>query len=150
MLTNVVRRRLASEAMDQRVLIVEDEFLIALDVAETVEGMGLKVAGFASARKHALALGAYADIALVDVNLSDGRSGPDIGRELAEQYGITVIFMTANPEDVKDGVAGSLGVLTKPVMPEVVEKTIDYAIANRLGGMAMVPRELKVFRQLHA
>ncbi len=147
MLTNVVRRRLASEAMNQRVLIVEDEFLIALDVAETVEAMGLKVAGFASARKHALNLAAYADIALVDVNLSDGRTGPEIGRELAQEYGITVIFMTGNPEDVEDGVEGSLGVLTKPVMPEVVEKTIDYAIANRLGGMAVVPRELKVFRQ---
>ncbi len=147
MLTNVVRRRLATEAMDQRVLIVEDEFLIALDVAETVESMGLKVAGFASARKHALSLGAFADIALIDVNLSDGRTGPEIGRELAEQYGITVIFMTANPEDVEDGVRGSLGVLTKPVMPEVVEKTVNYAIANRLGGMAIVPRELKVFRQ---
>jgi DNA-binding response OmpR family regulator len=142
-----MRRRLATKAMDQRVLIVEDEFLIALDVAETVESMGLKVAGFASARKHALSLGAFADIALIDVNLSDGRTGPEIGRELAEQYGITVIFMTANPEDVEDGVEGSLGVLTKPVMPEVVEKTINYAISNRLGGMAVVPRELKVFRQ---
>jgi DNA-binding response OmpR family regulator len=149
MLTNIMRRRLASEAMDQRVMIVEDEFLIALDVAETVESMGLKVAGFASGRKHALALAAYADIALVDVNLSDGRTGPDIGRELAREYGITVIFMTANPEDVGSGVEGSLGVLTKPVMPQVVEQTIDYAIANRLGGMAIVPRELKVFPQRH-
>lgn len=56
MLTNVSRRRLASEAMNQRVLIIEDEFLIALDVADTIEHMGLKVAGFASARKQALAL----------------------------------------------------------------------------------------------
>jgi DNA-binding response OmpR family regulator len=147
MLTNVVRSRLASEAMNQRVLIVEDEFLIALDVAETVESMGLQIAGFASGRKHALSLGAHTDIALVDVNLSDGRTGPDIGRELAQEYGVTVIFMTGNPEDVEDGVDGSLGVLTKPVMPDVVEKTIDYAIANRLGGIAVVPRELKVFQQ---
>ncbi len=146
MLTNVVRRRLASEAMNQRVLIIEDEFLIALDVAQTIEDMGLKVAGFASARKHALTLAPYADIAFVDVNLSDGRTGPDIGRELAKEYGLTVIFMTANPEDIGDGVDGPLGVLTKPVMPDVVEKTVDYAIANRLGGMAVVPRELKVFR----
>jgi DNA-binding response OmpR family regulator len=146
MLTNVSRRRLASEAMNQRVLIIEDEFLIALDVADTIEGMGLKVAGLAGARKHAMSLAPYADIALVDVNLSDGRTGPEIGRELARDYGLTVIFMTANPEDVEDGIEGSLGVLTKPVMPEVVEKTVDYAIANRLGGMAIVPRELKVFR----
>jgi CheY-like chemotaxis protein len=149
MLTNVTRRRLTSEAMNQRVMIVEDEFLIALDVAETIEGMGLKVAGFASARKNALALAACADIAIVDVNLSDGRTGPDLGRELAEEYGITVIFMTANPEDIENSGKGSLGVLTKPVMPEVVEKTIDYAIANRLGGMAVVPRELKIFHQRH-
>ncbi len=147
MLTNVMRRRLATEAMNQRVLIVEDEFLIALDVAETVENMGLKVAGFANGRKHALSLAAYADIAFVDVNLSDGRTGPEIGRELAVEYGLTVIFMTANPDDIKNGVEGSLGVLTKPVMPEVVEKTLDYALANRLGGMAIVPRELKIFRQ---
>lgn len=146
MLTSVSRRRLASEAMNQRVLIIEDEFLIALDVADTIESMGLKVVGLANARKHALSLAAHADIALVDVNLADGRTGPEIGRELAEQYGLTVVFMTGNPEDVADGIEGTLGVLTKPVMPEVVEKTISYAIANRLGGMAIVPRELKVFR----
>ncbi len=146
MLTSVSRRRLASEAMNQRVLIIEDEFLIALDVADTIENMGLKVVGLANARKHALSLAAHADIALVDVNLADGRTGPEIGRELAEQYGLTVVFMTGNPEDVADGIEGTLGVLTKPVMPEVVEKTISYAIANRLGGMAIVPRELKIFR----
>jgi DNA-binding NarL/FixJ family response regulator len=146
MLTSVSRRRLASEAMNQRVLIIEDEFLIALDVADTIENMGLKVVGLANARKHALSLAAHADIALVDVNLADGRTGPEIGRELAEQYGLTVVFMTGNPEDVADGIEGTLGVLTKPVMPEVMEKTISYAIANRLGGMAIVPRELKVFR----
>jgi DNA-binding response OmpR family regulator len=146
MLTNVSRRRLASEALNQRVLIIEDEFLIALDVADTIEHMGLKVAGFASARKQALALAPLADIALVDVNLSDGRTGPEIGRELAEEYGLTVVFMTANPDDIENGVDGTLGVLTKPVLPEVVEQTVDYALANRLGGMAVVPRELKVFQ----
>jgi CheY-like chemotaxis protein len=145
MLTNVSRRRLASEAMDQRVLIVEDEFLIALDMAETIEQLGLKVAGFASGRKHALSLAAFADIAFVDVNLSDGKTGPEIGRELAQDYGLTVIFMTANPEAVAGGIEGALGVLTKPVMPHAIEKTIDYAVADRTGGLALVPPELTVF-----
>lgn len=146
MLTSVMRRRLASEAMNQRVLIVEDEFLIALDVADTVESMGLQVAGFASGFKNAMSLGALADIALVDVNLSDGRTGPEIGRALAKEYGVTVIFMTANPEDVRDGVEGSLGVISKPFLPKLIEQTIDYAIANRSGGMAVVPRDLTVFQ----
>ncbi|SME98330.1 Response regulator receiver domain-containing protein [Xaviernesmea oryzae] len=147
MLTKVPRRRLPREAMNQQVLIIEDEFLIALDIAETVENMGLKVAGFANARKHALELASRADIAIVDVNLADGRTGPDIGRQLAERYGITVIFMTGNPDDIEDREKGFLGVLTKPVAPRVLEQSIDYAIADRLGTMAIVPRELKVFRQ---
>jgi DNA-binding response OmpR family regulator len=141
----VSRRRLENAAMDQRVLIVEDEFLIALDVADTIENMGLTVSGFASGRDHALRLGAHADIALVDVNLSDGATGPEIGRELAERFGITVIFMTANPEQLLGTAQCSLGVLTKPVMPHVIEQSVDYALANRLGGIAAVPRELQIF-----
>ncbi len=134
---------------EQRVLIVEDEFLIALDVAETVEAMGLQVVGFANGRNPAMALAQNADIALVDVNLADGRTGPSIGHELAERYGVTVIFMTANPEDVDGRRDGPLGVLTKPVMPHVIEQSIGYAVADRTGGMATLPRELRVFQRHH-
>jgi DNA-binding response OmpR family regulator len=149
MLASVPSRRLAPQSPEQRVLIVEDEFLIALDVAETVEAMGLEVAGLASGRSHALALAQGADIAFVDVNLADGRTGPALGRELAEEYGLTVIYMTANPEEVEKVDNGPLGVLTKPVMPHVVEQSIDYAVASRTGGIAAVPRELRVFQRPH-
>ncbi len=148
MLTNVSSRRQA-QSTDQRVLIVEDEFLIALDVAEIVEAMGLQVAGLASGSSHALALAQTADIAFVDVNLADGKTGPALGRELATRYGVTVIFMTANPDDLEETDAGPLGVLTKPVLPHVVEQSIGYAVANRTGGIAAVPRELRVFPRHH-
>ncbi len=148
MLTNVQNRRQTLMA-DQRVLIVEDEFLIALDVAETVEAMGLQVAGLANGRNHALALAHAADIALVDINLSDGRTGPTLGHELIEKHGLTVIFMTANPEDLEGTDTGPLGVLTKPVMPHVIEQSLDYAVASRTGGFATVPRELRIFPRRH-
>src|SRR3546814_4286867 len=109
MLTDATSRRLAIAPKDQRVLIVEDEFLIALDVAETVEAMGHQVAGMASNRNHAMALSQAVDIALVDVNLSDGRTGPSIGRELSEVYGVTLIFLTANPDDVANDIARQIG-----------------------------------------
>lgn len=143
MSAQVMRRRLEDAAMNQRVLIVEDEFLIALDIAETVEDMGLTVTGFASGRQHALALAPHADIAFVDVNLSDGATGPAIGRELAERFGITVVFMTANPEQLAGHEAQTLGVLTKPVMPHILQDTVAYAVANRLGGIAAVPQQLR-------
>ncbi|HEV7433366.1 MAG TPA: response regulator [Pseudorhizobium sp.] len=149
MLANVSSRRLSPQPPEQRVLIVEDEFLIALDVADTVEAMGLQVAGLASGRSHALALAQAADIAFVDVNLADGRTGPALGQELASKYGLTVIYMTANPEEVERVETGPLGVLTKPVMPHVVEQSIGYAVASRMGGIAPVPRELRVFQRPH-
>ncbi len=149
MLTGVTSGWQNPVSEEHRVLIVEDEFLIALDVAETIEAMGLKVAGLANGRSPALALAQSADIALVDVNLADGRTGPSIGRELAEKYGVTVIFMTAKPEEIEPGNKGPRGVLTKPVMPHVIEQSIGYALAGRTGGCAELPRELRVFQRAH-
>ncbi|RUV29687.1 response regulator, partial [Mesorhizobium sp. M1A.T.Ca.IN.004.03.1.1] len=51
MATNVVRHCQQDDLMKQRVLIVEDEFLIALDLGATVEGIGMQVAGLANDRE---------------------------------------------------------------------------------------------------
>ncbi|MGA1801744.1 response regulator [Rhizobium sp. HT1-10] len=131
--------------MDEKVLIVEDEMLIALDLEYMVESNGLKVAGVANSMARAMAAAPYADIALVDVNLSDGPTGPAIGRMLAEQYGIAVIFMTANPEAVAGGIAGTLGVLRKPVQPGMVAQTLKYALRRISGQLAAVPSDMQVF-----
>ncbi|ABC93452.1 putative two-component response regulator protein (plasmid) [Rhizobium etli CFN 42] len=145
MATNVVRRWQRDDLMKQRVLIVEDEFLIALDLGATVEGMGMQVAGLANDREQALRLAPLADIAFVDVNLADGPTGPEIGRRLAQEHGIAVVFMTGNPETVADGVKGAVGVVQKPVMPSVVEQLVKYLAARRAGMFAVVPAQMTVF-----
>ncbi|PDT35823.1 response regulator [Rhizobium sp. M10] len=145
MATNVVRRWQRDDLMQQRVLIVEDEFLIALDLGATVEGMGMQVAGLANDREQALRLAPSADIAFVDVNLADGPTGPELGRRLAEEHGIAVVFMTGNPETVADGVKGAVGVVQKPVMPSVVEQLVKYLAARRVGMFAVVPAQMTVF-----
>ncbi|MBW9051541.1 response regulator [Rhizobium mesosinicum] len=145
MATNVVRSWQREHLMEQRVLIVEDEPLIALDLEVTIEEMGVHVAGLAADREAALRLAPLADIAFVDVNLSDGATGPDIGRRLAEDHGISVVFMTANPEVVADGVRGALGVVQKPVMPWVVEQLLRYVTARRAGILAVVPPQMTAF-----
>ncbi|RWY69997.1 response regulator [Rhizobium sp. WSM1325] len=145
MATNVVRRWQRDDLMKQRVLIVEDEFLIALDLEATVEGMGMQVAGLANGCEQALRLAPLADIALVDVNLADGPTGPEIGRRLAQEHGIAVVFMTGNPEVVADGVKGAVGVVQKPVLPSVVEQLVKYLAARRVGMFAVVPSQMTVF-----
>ncbi|MBY5409704.1 response regulator [Rhizobium leguminosarum] len=145
MATNVVRRWQRDDLMKQRVLIVEDEFLIALDIEATVEGMGMQVAGLANDREQALRLAPLADIAFVDVNLADGPTGPEIGRRLAQEHGIAVVFMTGNPEVVADGVKGAVGVVQKPVMPSLVEQLVKYLAARRVGMFAVVPAQMTIF-----
>jgi CheY-like chemotaxis protein len=114
-----------------RVLIVEDELFIALDLEATVIAMGFDVAGLATAKDQALELAPRADIAFVDVNLSDGPTGPEIGRRLVEDFGVTVVFMTANPEAVAGRLQRALGVVTKPAMPSAVERTLKRAAETR-------------------
>ncbi|QND43530.1 response regulator (plasmid) [Rhizobium leguminosarum bv. viciae] len=145
MATNVVRRWQRDDLMKQRVLIVEDEFLIALDLEATVEAMGMQVAYLANDCEQALRLAPLADIAFVDVNLADGPTGPEIGRRLAQEHGIAVVFMTGNPEVVADGVKGAVGVVQKPVMPSVVEQLVKYLAARRVGMFAVVPSQMTVF-----
>jgi len=145
MATNVVRRYQQDDLMKQRVLIVEDEFLIALDLGATVEGIGMQVAGLANDREQALRLAPSSDIAFVDVNLADGPTGPELGRRLAEEHGIAVVFMTGNPETIADGVKGAVGVVQKPVMPSLVEQLLKYLAARRVGMFAVVPAQMTVF-----
>lgn len=131
--------------MDPKVLIVEDEPLIALDLENMIEDAGLTVAGIANNRERAFAVAPLADIALVDINLADGATGPEIGRVLAGRYGISVVFMTANPEMVADGVEGTFGVVNKPVARRLVEQALKYAIGRRNGEISAVPTGMTVF-----
>src|SRR4051794_34309269 len=102
--------------MAARVLIVEDEVFVAMDMADTLADSGHECVGIADAPASAMQLGAQkVDVALVDVNLCDGATGPLIGELLAREHGARVIFVTANPRQLGSGVPGTLGVMTKPV-----------------------------------
>ena len=73
------------------------------------------------------------DLALVDIHLSDGPTGINLGRELGQDMGVSVLFMTANPGMVRDGVAGTIGVLSKPTDEHAVQTAVDYALRRRQG-----------------
>lgn len=116
-----------------RVLIVEDELLVALELQNVLEDLGCSVVGIAPDSRRARALAAKdVDIAMVDLNLRDGLTGPKIGEELVEQ-GVTVLFMTANPSQLGRGIPGAVGVLPKPVELDEVKQAAAYVAAVRAG-----------------
>ena len=113
-----------------RVLIVEDEALVAAELEWLVVDAGHEPVGSAAAGDEAtaLAMSQRPDLALVDVNLLDGPTGVAAARAMVAR-GVHVIFMTANPRQVPSDFTGALGVLSKPYTPAAVSQALAYAMA---------------------
>lgn len=134
--------------MTARILIIEDEALVAMELRFVLEDLGHEVIATAADAKSARIVAAENDIdlALVDIHLSDGPTGIDLGRELGQEMGVTVLFMTANPGMVREGVAGTIGVLSKPTDERAVQTAVDYALRRRAGRpIEYAPPELQLF-----
>lgn len=131
--------------MSARILIVEDEMLVALELQSILLDLGYEVIGVApdlpAARGY---FGQAIDLALVDLNLRDGLTGPEIGAMLGSR-GVTVLFVTANPRLLGRGIAGAIGVITKPTDEDMVASAVRYALAVRVGEPATAPPHLKLF-----
>jgi DNA-binding response OmpR family regulator len=112
-----------------KILVVEDEIFVAIEIEYAICELGHEPVGIAADRARALDLGKDAEVALVDLNLRDGATGVEIGRELAGRHDVTVLFMTANPSQLGDGVPGTLGVIAKPVADSELRAAIRYAVA---------------------
>lgn len=113
-----------------RVLIVEDEALVAAELEWLVVDAGHEPVGSAVAGDEAVSLAARSSpqLALVDVNLVDGPTGVQAATALIAA-GVQVIFMTANPSQIPAGFSGALGVLAKPYTPSAVVQALTYAAA---------------------
>lgn len=134
--------------MTARILIVEDEALVAMELRFLLEDLGYEVIGTAGDARSArdMVREDHIDLALVDIHLSDGPTGVALGRELGQEKGLTVLFMTANPGMVRGGVAGAIGVLSKPTDEVAVQKAVDYALRRRRGEpVQYAPPELQLF-----
>lgn len=100
-----------------RAIIVEDEFLAAIHAEAALERLGFHVVGTAEDSFGALALASRApDVALVDLNLRDGFTGPTVASRLASE-GIDVVFVTANPQELR-----SVSVIDAPVLEKPLEE----------------------------
>ena len=116
-----------------RAIIIEDEFLAAIHLEHALESLQVKTLGVAQDMEGALKLAREKpDLALVDLNLRDGFTGPKIAAKLAAD-GISVLFVTANPAQL-DGVEHPPSpVLEKPLEEERLAKVIEL-MRNRQDG----------------
>ncbi len=122
-----------SSGKSLRILIVEDEFLIALELESLLQDLGHDVVGIAASSQEAVALGRELkpDLAFVDIHLADGLTGIDVARHLTDGHDVTVLFMTANAKRIPEDFAGARGVIAKPYTERGVREALDYVIAGQ-------------------
>jgi CheY-like chemotaxis protein len=117
--------------MSPRILIVEDEALVAMEIAAVLRERGYEPVGIAADTRsaHELAAGGV-DLALVDCQLRDGVTGPQIARHLLDAHDAAVIFVTANPRLVEH-VRDAHGVIAKPSDEDALCAAIEAALQAR-------------------
>ena len=101
--------------MKLRIMIVEDEALLALELESEIEAPGHEVTGQAMSSKTAYELidTDTPDFAFVDIQLLDGPTGVDIGRRLSSRD-IPFLFLTGNLKQIPEDFAGAIGAIEKP------------------------------------
>jgi CheY-like chemotaxis protein len=114
-----------------RVLIIEDESIIALDLARILGELGHEVVGTAPTKSEAVRI-AQAErpgLVLADIRLADGSSGIDAISEILQSFDVPVIFITAYPEHLLTGEKPEpTYLITKPFLTNTVMATIGQAL----------------------
>lgn len=114
-----------------RVLIIEDEPIISLDLQSIVREMGHQVAAIATTRDEAVRAARRTEpgLVLADIKLADGSSGIDAVRQILQELEAPVVFITAYPERLLTGERPEPTFLvTKPFVPETVRVAVSQAL----------------------
>jgi DNA-directed RNA polymerase specialized sigma24 family protein len=113
------------------ILIIEDEFLIALDLENLVESLGHRSVGIARTRSEAIAMAKTKQPGLIiaDIQLADGSSGLDAVNDVFNWFEVPVIFITAYPERFLSGERPEPAFLvSKPYQKSTVSGLISQAL----------------------
>ncbi|WP_417526003.1 response regulator [Marinovum sp.] len=128
----VIARNEMSGVIRGRILVIEDEAIIALDISAIVESMGHMVTGNARTRDEAIALARRdpPDMVLADIQLADNSSGIDAVNHILSELGeVPVVFITAFPERLLTGERPEPAFLiAKPYTEEQVQSAVSQAM----------------------
>lgn len=129
---SVARDRLRA-ACAARVLIIEDEPIIAMDLRQLVESAGHEVVGVAGSEAEAVAIAEREapGLVLADVNLGRGGDGTAAVERILARLAVPVIFVTAYPERLLTGLRVEPAfVISKPFEPGALAVATFQAITR--------------------
>jgi DNA-directed RNA polymerase specialized sigma24 family protein len=114
-----------------KILIIEDEPVIAIELEAIVTEIGHLVCGVAATRGEAVALVERVEpgLILADIQLADGSSGIDAAHEILQRIQTPLIFITAYPERLLTGDrVEPTFIITKPFKPEMIKAMVSQAL----------------------
>ena len=105
--------------MDKRIFIVEDEYIIQMELRSRLESLGYNIAGTAGSGEEFLQKisDSVPDLVLMDISLKGELTGIEAAKIMNEKYAVPVIFITALSD--KDTLSNAqkafpITVITKP------------------------------------
>jgi two-component system sensor histidine kinase UhpB len=121
-----------------RVLIVEDERIIAEDIGRMVNSLGFAVASLAAGGKEAIAKAKAdpPDLILMDIVLQDDINGIDAARQIRSHHDVPIIYITAYSDEAIVEAAKTtepFGYLLKPISEKELHIAIELALHKHTG-----------------
>jgi PAS domain S-box-containing protein len=115
-----------------RILVVEDESLVALDLEERLIQLGYEVTGVVdnSAEALSMARAVKVDLVLMDIHIRGDADGIETAVELRRMADIPVVFLTAHADEAtlqRAGLAEPFGYVLKPFDERELRATIQMA-----------------------
>lgn len=118
-----------------KILIVEDELVIAEDLKDILEELGYEVCGIAISAREAMALiGEHSpDLALLDIQIKGGRDGIELAADINENFHLPFIIVSSYSDMQTLNRAKEVhpfGYLVKPYNEKDILAAIEMAMAN--------------------
>ncbi len=114
----------------RKILVVEDEGLIAHDIAQRLEALGHQVVTIASTAEEAIEHAPAADLILMDIRIDGDRDGIEAAQEIRTRFHVPVIFLTSHADREtldRAKAAEPFGYIVKPLGPSSLQTAIEMA-----------------------
>ena len=138
-----------------RILIVEDERIVATDLSKRLKAMGYEPVGRAASGEQAIALAGELkpDLVLMDIRLEGEMDGIAAAREIRQRFRIPSVFLSANAEEdtiERAKLAEPFGYLLKPFEDRELRATIEMASYKHGAEAALRQSEARLKRAQQA
>ncbi|HWQ44877.1 MAG TPA: response regulator [Methanosarcina barkeri] len=116
-----------------RVLIIEDEHIVAMGIKKMLKSLGYTVTGVASSGEDAIskAESTFPDVVLMDIMLKGDLDGVEAAKEIRERFDVPIVYLTAYSDNnilERAKITEPFGYIIKPFDEKDLYSSIEIAL----------------------